>query len=55
MLLALSISGIRLVWLNSRNLVDLIVPVCRSVVVPLVPVILASLPSGWSGTVISGI
>ena len=55
MLLTLSISGIRLVWLNGRNLVDLVVPVCRPVMAPLVSEILAPLHSGWSGIVIPGI
>ena len=44
-LLTLSISCIGLVWLNSRNLVDLIVPVRRPVMAPLVSEILASLHS----------
>ena len=54
-LLTLSISGIRLVRLNSRNLADLVIPVCRSVMVPLVSEVLASLPSRGSGTVVPGI
>src|SRR3954447_7234205 len=48
MFLMLSISSIRLVWLNSRNLVDLVIPICRSVMVSLASEVLASLPSGWS-------
>ena len=45
MLLTLCVSGIRLVRLNSRDLVDLVVPVCRSIMVPFVPKVLAPLPS----------
>ena len=55
MLLTLSISGIRLVWLNGPNLVDLVVPVRRPVMAPLVPEILAPLRSRWSGIIISDI